>query len=453
MKTAVVGGGVTGLAAAFFLAQQPEMEVTVFESDSRMGGKVQAEELGDLSVEMGPDSFVTRSAAIFEIISEIGLGDLLIHPKANRALILRGGSLRTLPQGLNLGFPTNSAQILKSEVLTPLEKLSTYLRWRLQRDADFAKSSDDIGRILEYYVGRPYVRYVLDPLIGGINAASVYGASGEITASQILRLLRGEPQVTTTTDHTQMPPFASFEGGLSVLIGHMQEYLKGRGVALRTNSVVSDLKLTSNGVMLETDLEVEEFDKVILTTPPSVTGILLRDISPETAQILRSIRRASVTMSTLLVDADLTHIPSDVAGVLVPRDQGFLTTAITLGPNKWPEWRSNAGQILRISSGRFGEGEHLKIRPDELVSLLIGEAQEILGTHIGLLDYRVKRWVGSFVRFAPYHRQLMNKVEKTLAADSKGAIELSGSFVRGSGIPTCIQVAKEVASRTQSSRL
>ncbi len=446
MKVAVVGGGISGLATAFFLTQRNEHEVTVYEKENCLGGKIRGSEVGGLLVEEGPDAFVTRSPEIFEIIEALGVEDQLIHPLANRALIYRKKALHYLPAGLTLGFPATKEHIFTNKVLTPAERMITYAKWRLANARNQSVDGDDLGNILEHYISRSYTNNVLDPLIGGINAASIHGASAEITAPQILNLLKGlQPVTHMGRPEMQLPPFASFKHGLDFLIRSLNQYLESKGTLVLKDTPVIGLRSTDTGVQVAAHESLESFDKVVLATPSRSAGDLIQSISPESAALLNSIRRASIIMTTVLASGDLSHIDSQVSGVLVPRTEPYFTTAITIGPNKWPTWRSDEGVVLRISSGRLEERAHLALEPETLVHLLMGEVQEVLGSDIKVVDYRVSSWKESFVRFSPYHRQLILKVQNKLAQESDSKIELAGSYLLGSGIPTCVRTAKLAA--------
>ncbi len=448
MKVAVVGGGISGLAAAFFLTQTKEHQVTLYEKDNRLGGKIRASEVGGILIEEGPDAFVTRSPEIFEIIEALGVEDQLIHPLANRALIYRKKALHHLPTGLTLGFPTANKHILANKILTPTERIVTFAKWRSAQARNQRARGDDLGNILEHYIGRSYTNNVLDPLIGGINAASIHGASAQITAPQVLDLLQGLQSVSQKEQPGKLlPPFASFTLGLDFLIKSLSQYLKSTGTIVLTDTPVSGLRTTDHGVEVVSRESHDSFDKVILATPSYFTSTLLQSIAPEPAALLRSIRRASVTMTTVLASGDLSHIDPQVSGVLVPRTQPYFTTAITIGPNKWPTWRSEEGVVLRISSGRLEERAHLGLDPETLLRLLMGEVQEILGTHMKVIDHRVTSWEESFVRFSPYHLQMVSKVRNKLAQESDSKIELAGSYLLGSGIPTCVKTAKLAAAK------
>ncbi len=443
MKVAVVGGGITGLACAFFLTQSQDHQVTLYEKTKQLGGKIRESKVGELSIEEGPDVFVTRSSEIFEIISALGIQDQLTHPSANRALIYRKKALHPLPLGLTLGFPTSKEHIFGNEVLTQAERLKTYVKWLYYNARRPRIIGDDLGQIFERSVGRSYTNSILDPLLGGINAATVYGASAEITAPQVLDLLRGIPStIPVDKSENPLPPFASFKQGLSFLVKSLSDHLQSNGVEILRDTQVSGLRITTTGVDIIANGDVESFDKVILATPSSHAGSLLKDVSPICSTLVNAIRRTSVTMSTVLVSADLSHIDSQVSGVLIPRSEPYFTTAITLGPNKWPSWQSLEAKVLRISSGRLEDRAHLSLEPKMLVHLLVAEAMEILGTDIKVEEYRVTRWDESFARFSPYHRQIISKAQRALSQDTSSKVGLAGSYLLGSGIPTCVKSAK-----------
>ena len=102
---AVVGGGITGLVAAFRLSQAPGLDVTLLEARAGVGGKINTVALDDVRVELGPDSFLPRDDRPLRLCRDIGLAAELVEPRDFGGWLYREGNLARLPSGTVLGFP------------------------------------------------------------------------------------------------------------------------------------------------------------------------------------------------------------------------------------------------------------------------------------------------------------------------------------------------------------
>jgi oxygen-dependent protoporphyrinogen oxidase len=141
---------------------------------------------------------------------------------------------------------------------------------------------------------------------------------------------------------------------------------------------------------------------------------------------------------------------AEISGVLVARDLGLMTTAVSIASNKWPDWTSQVGTLLRISTGSLYDRRHLRMADAELRETLSLETGQILGHQFDWAWDRIVRWNRSFPHFRPYHAELMAKLDARLQDQFHGDIAITGSYVSGSGIPTCIATARSRARQLVS---
>ena len=112
MRTAIVGGGIAGLAAAYELekarAAGAAVEYTLFEARDRVGGSLDSEIVDGTVLERGPDSFLTDKPAGAELCRELGLGDQLTpsNDAERKTYILVKNRMVALPDGLMFLVPT-----------------------------------------------------------------------------------------------------------------------------------------------------------------------------------------------------------------------------------------------------------------------------------------------------------------------------------------------------------
>ncbi|HZC27956.1 MAG TPA: NAD(P)-binding protein, partial [Actinopolymorphaceae bacterium] len=117
----VVGGGVAGVAAAWFLRELggSEVGVTVVESSPVLGGKLRTVELGGVPVDTGAEAILNRRPEGVDLARAVGLGGLIRHPATTSAGLWSRGALRPIPAGTVMGLPGDLAALADSGVLSP----------------------------------------------------------------------------------------------------------------------------------------------------------------------------------------------------------------------------------------------------------------------------------------------------------------------------------------------
>ena len=254
---AVVGGGISGLAAARILAGASpisaelrggaglragaedtgailagaeagvpagtgDIEVVVLETDDRLGGKILSGQFRGRSIDFGPDNFLTRNPSAADLCSQLGIGDDLVAPATSSASVVARGRLRPLPPGLILGLPPDLMVLARSRIVSarglarasldllalgpPISESSVGLSPPQlasgRTDTPGAGASHagepewDVASILERRLGREIVGRLVDPLLGGINAGGTDQLSLAVVAPQVARALVGHRSVT-----------------------------------------------------------------------------------------------------------------------------------------------------------------------------------------------------------------------------------------------------------------
>ena len=105
MKVIIIGGGLTGLTAAYYLGHaKPEWNIELYEQASRFGGKIQTEHVDDFVVELGPDSYLGRKTEMTDLVYDLGLGDTLVSNETGQAYVYDEGCIHPIPADLSWGF-------------------------------------------------------------------------------------------------------------------------------------------------------------------------------------------------------------------------------------------------------------------------------------------------------------------------------------------------------------
>ena len=452
-RVAVVGGGITGLATAWYLrtgAQPPD--VTLLEASGRLGGKIRTEDLAGVPVEAGPDTFLARVPRAAELCRELGLDDDLAPPATGKAYVWHGGRLHPLPPGTVLGVPVTARSLAASGVLSPAGAARAALDLVLPRRR--LPPDPTVAEVVGGRLGREVLERLVEPLVGGINAGRADRLSLRSTAPRLAEAamghrslvlgLRQRQRTQGADDAERGPVFLGVRGGMERLIERLASSLEG--VDVLSGAAVRDLSaVEGGGWRLSCDRGPEvTADAVVLTVPPSAAAALL-SAAPGTAAELGRIRHASVVVATLAYRPEAVPVRMDGSGFLVPRPEGRLLTACTWSTSKWPELQSGGLVLLRASAGRDGDERALGLDDDALVDALHAELREMVGVTEPPATSRVDRWWHAFPQYEPGHEEAVRRIEADLAATLPGVL-LAGSAYRGLGIAACVQQAYDAAA-------
>lgn len=439
-RVAVVGGGITGLAAAWELLRWGA-EVMVLESSERLGGKIVTDDIGGHLVDLGPDAFVARTSEVTDLCRELGLEDDLVSSATDHAAVWVGGRLRPLPRDILLGVPTRLGSLARSRILSPAAVARAALDGVLPRGRRKEGDGDlSVGDLVAARLGRQVHDRLVDPLFGGIHAGPSKDLSVRATAPQLAAaasarsLMRG---VRAERGDQAKPSFHSLRGGLGQLVDRLVEELRAGGAIIHLESPVQSVP-------------VEGADATIVATPAHVTAGLVATASPDAAAELRSIDHASVSVTVLAYPASAFPEPPDGSGFLVPQSEDHLITACSFASSKWPHWAEPNEVVLRVSAGRFGDERALEMKDVELVQRLHNELVEVLHLTEAPIRARVTRWVEAFPQYRVGHIERVASMEAALRRDLPG-VEVVGAAYRGLGITTCITQGRAAARRVLAS--
>lgn len=439
----MVGGGISGLSAAWQL--RGRAEVTVFEP-GRLGGCISTTVLDGVTVEEGPDAFLTRVPDAVRLCEEVGLGGDLVAPSAGRAALWWRGRLRPLPEGLVLGAPAKVGVVAGSGILSPAGALRAALDLVLPPTPP--KDGDTVRDLISRRFGAEVADRLVDPLVGGIHA----GWSGELGAAETvpqlveaarrsrslllgLRTLRARQPGGSASPPVFLAPRQGLSSMVEALVSKLaQEDV--RFVRLGAEAV------RSVGTEVRVDPHPEPFDAAVVATPAKVASRLL---GGSAAAMLESIPTASVALVSLEVDPSV--VPEGLSGFLVPRGQGKAMTACSFSSNKWPDRSGGEGKraaVVRLSAGRYGETGALAMGDGALVDRLVSELGDALGAPLDIGESRVSRWPGSFPQYLPGHAARCDAIDRAVREEHP-SVTLAGSSYRGSGIPACIASGRSAA--------
>ncbi|HEY4376839.1 MAG TPA: protoporphyrinogen oxidase [Acidimicrobiales bacterium] len=453
----VVGGGITGLTAAFRLSAAGGT-VTLIEPADRLGGKLQTSVFAGRPVDEAADAFLLRVRWGIELCHDLEIDGELISPAERSAFIAVDDHLHRMPAGQLLGVPTDLDALAASGIVSPegVARAAT----DLDRGADSGDPGVDgpdvpIAAYLRGRLGDEVFDKLVDPLVGGINAGDTERLSLAAVVPQLDAAARsGDPslirscqaQRARATAPPDAPIFATPLGGMARLVDALVGLLPDVDVRLGRRAV--EVRPGSPGAIVVLDDGTElAADGVVLACPTDVAASLLRGPAPEAANLLAATEYGSVTLVTFgFARADVAH-PLDGSGMLVPHAEGRLLTACSFSTSKWAQLRDPERDdvILRASAGRHGDDRQLDLDDDALVARLLDDLDATLGLSGAPSEVRVSRWTRSFPQYAPGHLDRCDQIDAILAG-ALPSVAVTGAGLRGLGVPACIRQATDAAT-------
>ena len=479
---AIVGGGIAGLAAAFFLRDE-KVRVTVLEGSPRLGGKLSVSEVAGVAVDEGAEALLVTRPEGTGLIAQVGLAGDRVEPGTTSSAIWTLGALRPLPRRQFMGVPSDLAELARSGVV------SAEGAARASQDLELPPSARDGDVPVADYVGARFgvevVDRLVDPLLGGVYA----GRSGDLSFDATMPALAAAarryrslaeaagsllPPPVPVTGQDQAPVgtrsggsvFTTLTGGLGLLPSFLA---KTSGAEVRTASMTRVLSRAPAGpgggpgwrltVGSAAAAELIDADAVILAVPARPAARLLAEVPGASAAVtaLGEIGYASMAIVTLAYPRSAfpgAHPGGGLAalgwsGYLVPAVDRRAVKAVTFSTVKWPHLADPTApgaeplEIVRCSIGRMGE-EALLQRPDEdLAVLAAAELAAATGVRGVPVAHRISRWGGALPQYTVGHLDRVARIRAAIAAQP--GLAVCGAAYDGVGIPACIATARAAA--------
>lgn len=431
----VVGGGISGLTAAFRLRQAAadDATITLFEPADRLGGVLRTETLAGQPMDVGAEAFVVRRPEVPALLAELGLADRQLATTGARPLIYSGRRLHPLPERTVAGIPSSPesvAGLVDEETITRIrQEPDRPLSWR-------PGSDPSVGDLVGERFGEQVVTRSVDPLLAGVYAGSAATIGLRSAVPAVAAALdRGAASLTDAVERslppaTGAPVFGAVDGGYRVLLDELAR-------RARVNWVRAAVKRIEPGWVLHDDAGAQwHADAVILAVPAPRLADLVEGIAPRTAAAARRIVSAS---SALVALAVRTRFPQH-SGVLVATGEPLHAKAITLSSRKWGS-RGDV-ELLRLSFGRFGDNLAASASDDELLAWARQDLEAVFGVAVEPVAVCVRRWIDAMPQYGPGHADVVAEIRAGLPP----RLAVAGSYLDGIGVPACVAAAGRAAS-------
>lgn len=449
----VVGGGVSGLATAYWLREAlgDTAHVVVLEAASRPGGKVTTVPVAGLPVDVGPDAFLSRAPELADLVSRLGLAGTVVGPLQGGAFVFSREEMHPIPQGGFFGIPDRVLPLLRSRLLS----LPGVARAGLDLVRPRTALGDDpsVADVVRPRLGGEVFDRLVQPLLGGVHAGSAERLSARSTVPEVLAIaqggrslvlsLRSRRRSMPTPTAPPAPPLVSLEGGMGRLVHALVDALEPGSVV--TGAPATALERTGTGWRVETPALAVEAPAVVLAAPAYVAATLLSAHSHALAEELRGIEYVSVANVTLAIPrAEVGELVG--TGFLVPPVENDLLVGCTWLTSKWPHLAGGDTVLVRCMVGRDGDQRWTSMSDDELVAAVRASLARMMGLTAAPTEVRVQRWADAMPQYVVGHAARLDRVEP-LVPDG---LHLTGAAYRGSGLAACVAAAKRTAAAVAS---
>lgn len=442
----IIGGGVSGLSTAYFLAQRG-IRSTIFEKSDRLGGLIKTDIVQGCRLEAGPDSYIATKPAVTKLAQRLDLTDRIIgsNDRARRVFIVRGGKLVPLPKGMAMMVPGQWPPVLSSELIGPATKLrflAELLSRRRHRRDDIS-----IATFVTDHFGKEALEYIAEPLLSGVYG----GESSQLSAESVLprfvgyerdygSLIRGVRHEQKNSKGANL--FLSFSGGMQTLIDSLIRAVSGwveliQGEASQVERVQDRWRVHGGNQFVDSG-------QLVLAGPSHMAARILGLAAPHLASELDAIPYSSCILITLIYDRNRLGHPLDGFGFLVPAAERRTIAAATWISTKFPSRVPENLAALRAFIIDPEASGLLNSRSEDLISLVRTDFKRLMGIESDPLHSTVYKWPKSMPQYIVGHKRRQTRI-RGLLNDFSG-LHLVGNAYGGVGIPDCVRLAEETAN-------
>lgn len=481
-RVVIIGGGITGLAAAnriIELSENKQVHLTLLESNDRLGGIIKTHSRDGFLIETGPDSFISEKPAALDLVNRLGLQSHLIETNRNhrRSFVVRAGQLRPVPTGFHLLAPAEFFPFLRSDIFSWSGKVRMVLEMALPRKAENGTPDESLAGFVRRRLGQEALERMAQPMIGGIYTADPEKLSLRATMPRFLEMEREHGSViralrkqnrspsamegsARSTSGARYSLFLSLDRGMQLLTDtlaeriskpHSQAKISESQTPIRLRTSVEALALENSSTAGEarvwkvrtTEGEIFTADALCLALPAHVTSRLLRPIDPQLADHLAEISYASsATLNLAYRRAAIPH-QLDGFGFVVPFIERRSMIACTFSSVKLAGRAPEGFVLLRVFVGGALQQEMLELPEGELVSRVLSDLRDLLGIEAAPMFSELQRWERSMPQYHVGHLELVAKINERVA--SLPGLTIAGNAYSGPGLPDCIRSGETAA--------
>jgi protoporphyrinogen/coproporphyrinogen III oxidase len=464
-RVAILGAGITGLAAAYRLrelsaAHEIPLETIVLESSARVGGALETIRENGYVIETGADSILSEKPSALRLVKRLGLEADVIgtQERFRRTYVVHDGKLVPIPDGFSLMAPALLRPVLRSKLFSPMGKLRIIVEPLLPRRR--RRDDESLAAFVRRRMGRQVLERIAQPLAAGIYTGDPEVLSIAATMPRFVEmerrygsLIRGlkiaarSSRAAREASGARWSLFVSFVNG----VGQLTDALSMRlGNSVRCRAHVTGLERQAPAerprrrawrLRLEDDLSVEA-DAIICTIPSFVAAPLLRPHNQDLAAMLEEIEYASAATINMAFHERDFSVPQSF-GFVVPAIERRRIIAGSFSSLKY-SGRAPGGMVLaRVFLGGALQKDLMALDDNELRAAATEEIATLLGVKSQPVLTHLRRWPRSMPQYAVGHLSRVAAIEREAAR--LHCFALTGAFLRGVGIPDCVQAGESAA--------
>jgi protoporphyrinogen/coproporphyrinogen III oxidase len=449
----VVGGGVSGLSAAYYLRQQlgDGATVTVLDQGPAPGGKIRTRTLAGLPVDTGPDAFLSRAPQLKSMIESLGLAEDVVGPAASGAFIWSRGALRPLPAGATFGLPEKVWPLVRSGLIS----VPGAMRAAMDVLLPATKQPEDpsVEELVRPRLGADVFDRMVEPLLGGVHAGSAKVLSARSTVPEIVAMTSGHRSLIMAMRGRKKPPppppGTPPTPALVSISGGMDRLTQALVAAIGPDRVLTGVNVTgieareSGGFLVRTESGSAVASDVVLATPAYSAADLIEPFEPEGAALLREIPYVDVASVVLAFRAsELPTLPVGTGYLVPPVEEEFIVGSTWL-TSKWPHLVNDDVVIIRNLVGRYGDTRWMSMDDDALIAEVRDGLERMVGIDAAPIEHLVQRWPAAMPQYVVGHAARLEQIDASVARHP--GLHLTGAAYRGVGLAGCVAQGFAVA--------
>jgi len=452
MSTVIIGGGISGLSAAYYLAKRG-IPSTILESRPRLGGVIQTERVEGCTIEAGPDSFLSAKPAALELIRDLGMSDEVIGSNDHLRItfVKKNGRLVPLPDGLMMMVPTKILPLLTTGLLSPGTKVR--MGMELLRAPKLRGDDESVADFVREHYGQEAVDYLAEPLLSGIYGGDPRELSVKSVLPRFVELSEKYGSLTRGVLASRAlapkpkggpaPLFRTLKGGLGDLVEAIAR-------AIATHSTVRTgraeaIERSGAGYRVRVAGEWMEAEQIVLACEAHSASTLIQGLDARAAELLGAVGySSSMTVAIGYRAADLTQRPEGF-GFLVPKKERKRLVACTWVGTKFSHRVPDDKVVARCFLGGAADAGILNESDGAVIAAVTGELREIAGITATPSFTRVARWPRAMAQYPVGHGARIAELEARTAA--LPGLYLAGNAYQGIGIPDCIRMGRAAANK------
>jgi oxygen-dependent protoporphyrinogen oxidase len=449
-KVVIIGGGITGLASAFYLQKAIRehnlpMEIQLIEASHRLGGKMQTVVRDGYTIERGPDSFLARKTSIIRLAKEVGMDDQLIPNSTGKSYVLVNEKLHSMPGGSIMGIPTEIGPFITTGLFSIPGKLRAAADFILPRSESGKDQS--LGEFFRRRLGNEVVENLIEPLLSGIYAGDIDHLSLMSTFPQfyeveqkyrslIMGMKRSTPAQPKKPESKEKTKgaFLTFKTGLQSFAEAIEAMLDAKSI-LKGHRVDKITKVQQKYEIYLNNGETVKADCIIAATPHKVTQMMFSDYS--FFDPFKSVPSTSVATVALAFPKEAIKKDIDGTGFVVSRNSDYSITACTWTHKKWVHSTPEGKVLLRCYVGRAGDETIVDLSDDQIIKIVLDDLKKTMDITMNPEFSLVSRWNNAMPQYTVGHKQRLTAILEQVKGELPGVF-LAGSSYGGVGIPDCI---------------